>query len=163
MHYLYRNSRMTDFMICPRAVLDREDLPDGAKILYMYLLDRARVSMQSPEWSDEAGRVYLVFPIESLSEDLHKGGTAVKRGLRYLDKAELIRRVHRGIGRPDRIYVLLPESIIQSETDRKESTRQTEKGPQERPKRVPKTDRNRSTNYNNYSNNNYSYREGESL
>lgn len=163
MQYIYSNSPMTDFMICPRAVLDREDLPDGAKILYMYLLDRARISMQNTEWSDETGKVYLIFSIESLSEYLHKGGTAVKRGLRYLDKAELIKRIHRGIGRPDRIYVLLPESIGPSETDRKESSRQTEKGLPDRPKRVLKTDRKRSTNYNNYNNNNYSYMEGESL
>ena len=163
MHYLYRNSRMTDFMICPRAVMDREDLPDGAKILYMYLLDRARVSMQSPEWSDEAGRVYLVFPIESLCQILHKGGTVVKQGLRKLERAELVRRNHTGLGRPDRIYVKLPELINGPETDGKPSLGQTEKRPRDRRKTVSQTDGKPSTNYNNYSNNNYSYREGESL
>ena len=153
MNFIYADSRMQDYMICPREVMKREDLPEGAKILYIHLLDRAKLSMQNGDWRDEGGRVYLVYPIQSLSRALHKGETAIKNGLRQLEAADLIERVHRGVGKPDLIFVKLP--LLPG--------RQTEKRLPDRRKCVSQTGGNVSGNKNNLSKRDYTYSEGESL
>ena len=101
------NSRMPPYYMFPRFLMDL-DLPDSARIVYMFLLDRARISMKSPGWTDESGNVYLIYTLESLAKDLHRGTTAVKKGLKILETAGLIRRFRQGLGKPNRIYVLVP-------------------------------------------------------
>ena len=106
---LKRNSRMPAFMIYPRFLMDM-DLPDTAKIVYMHLLDRARLSMQHERWMDEQGQVYLNYTIENLAKALKKSQTTVKTSLKTLEEAGLILRVRQGTCRPNRIYIRIPET-----------------------------------------------------
>jgi len=48
------------------------------KLTYALLLDRARLS-QLNGWTDEAGRVYIIFPIEKIAEMLGKSMTTAGR------------------------------------------------------------------------------------
>ena len=107
---LTKNSRMPTYMIYPRFLAEMEDLPDTAKIVYMHLLDRARLSMQREDWIDEQGYVFLNYTIENLSKALHKSQTTVKTSLKALEQAKLITRKRQGTCRPSRIYVKLPKS-----------------------------------------------------
>ena len=58
---------------------------------------------------DEQGRIYLIFPIEKISEALDKGTVTVKNALNELTEAGLIERQRQGFAAPNRIYVLLPD------------------------------------------------------
>ena len=107
---LTRNSRMPAYMIYPRFLAEMEELPDTAKIVYMHLLDRARLSMQRESWIDEQGNVFLNYTIENLSRALHKSQTTVKTSLKALEAAGLITRKRQGVCRSNRIYVNLPRT-----------------------------------------------------
>ena len=105
--FLSEKSRVRTYLIFPRFLLETP-VNETAKLLYMLLLDRARLSSKNPEWTDDKGRVFLIFPISKLAAALHKSETTVKTALSDLEKADLIRREHQGIGKPNRLYVRIP-------------------------------------------------------
>lgn len=109
-NYITVNTEMPTFMQFPKFLLDME-INETAKLLYMVLLDRARLSMVNKGWQDEYGRVYMVYPIEDLAARLHKCPMTVKTALATLQHAGLIMRKRQGIGRANLIYVKLPEAI----------------------------------------------------
>ena len=100
-------------------------------MLYIILLDRARLSQKNEGWSDINGHVFIYFTIEALAEVLHKSQMTVKTALAVLEKQELIFRKRQGPGQPNRIYVKLPKETIHY-TDRFLSLRQTENCPIDR-------------------------------
>ena len=74
-------------------------------MLYIILLDRARLSQKNEGWSDTDGHVFIYFTIEALAEVLHKSQMTVKTALAVLEKQELIFRKRQGPGQPNRIYL----------------------------------------------------------
>jgi DNA-binding transcriptional ArsR family regulator len=88
----------------PRFLMDIR-LGETAKLLYMVLLDRARLSQSNAGWTDDCGRVFVYFPIKALAEALHKSEMTVKTSLSALEKEGLILRERRGAGKANRIYV----------------------------------------------------------
>lgn len=107
LHPFTRQTALTGYYPVPREVLNR-DLPPTAILLYAVLLDRATLSRKNG-WTDEAGRVYVVYPIEKLAETLHVSETAVKRHLAELEADGLIER-QRPVGNgPSHIFVNIPE------------------------------------------------------
>ena len=105
--YLRPDSALPRYLMLPRFLLEAE-LPDGARLLYALLLDRARLSMQNPGWTDEHGRVFLIYTIRDLSTAMHRSESAVKVALRALEAAGLIRRERQGLGKANRLYLLTP-------------------------------------------------------
>ncbi len=105
------------------------EINETAKMLYIILLDRARLSQKNEGWSDTDGHVFIYFTIEALAEVLHKSQMTVKTALAVLEK--LIFRKRQGPGQPNRIYVKLPKETIHY-TDRFLSLRQTENCPIDR-------------------------------
>lgn len=91
----------------PRFLIDLK-LSETAKLVYILLLDRARLSGSNRGWEDEEGRVYISYRHSELAERIGKGKTAVKEALASLEKADLIQRCQDKVGRPGRIYVKLP-------------------------------------------------------
>ena len=126
MRYLTAGSRLPPYLMLPRFLTDLE-ISDTAKLLYMLLLDRARVSQRTPGWADKQGRIFLHYPVKELAAALHRGESAVKAALSALEDAELISRQRQGIGKPSRIYVCLPD-------DGKPTMRQSENRPSDRRK-----------------------------
>ena len=105
--YLRPDSALPRYLMLPRFLLEAE-LPDGARLLYALLLDRARLSMQNPGWTDKHGRVYLIYTIRDLSAAMHRSESAVKVALRALEAAGLISRERQGLGKANRLYLLTP-------------------------------------------------------
>ena len=128
--FLTADTNLPSYMMFPRFLLDME-INETAKMLYMVLLDRARLSQKNEGWSDTNGHVFLYFTIEALAEVLHKSQMTVKTALAVLEKQELIFRKRQGPGQPNRIYVKLPKETIHY-TDRFLSLRQTENCPIDR-------------------------------
>ena len=87
-----------------------------AKITYMVLYDRARLS-QKNKWLDEEGRIFIIFPIKEICKRIGKGETAVKQALNDLDIAGLLKRKSGGFSKPNHIYIRIPHSSSFSASD----------------------------------------------
>ena len=109
-HFMGKNSILPPYMAYPRFLLNEKKLSETAKILYVLLLDRTRLSIKNEGWVDEQGKVYVLFPIKSLADTLGRSEMAVKNALTLLENEELIFRKRQGVGLPNRIYVKLPET-----------------------------------------------------
>ena len=108
--YITTNTEMPNYMQFPKFLLDIE-VNETAKLLYMVLLDRARLSMINQGWQDAYGRVYMVYPIEDLAARLHKCPMTIKTALAALQNVGLIVRKKQGVGRANLIYVKLPGTV----------------------------------------------------
>lgn len=142
--FLTADTNLPSYMMFPRFLLDME-INETAKMLYIILLDRARLSQKNEGWSDINGHVFIYFTIEALADVLHKSQMTVKTALAVLEKQELIFRKRQGPGQPNRIYVKLPKETIHY-TDRFLSLRQTKNCPIDRQDSFPDTDRKLSGN-----------------
>ena len=154
--YLKCDSYLPRYMAYPRFLLD-VNISETAKLVYMLLLDRARVSMKNDTWQDEHGRVFVLYTIPNLAKDIGKGETTVKKALNQLVRHDLIYKESQGAGLPNKIYVKIPAEIS--------PTGQTEKCLTGRAFFDPKAGRKVPPN-NNKSNKyirNYDCKEGESL
>lgn len=100
-------TRMRDYMMYPRFLLGM-DLTGMEQLVYVLLLDRARMSGKREDWRDEAGRAFLVYTIKELAGATHKCESTVKRALATLEERGLIRREQKGMNRANRIFVMLP-------------------------------------------------------
>ena len=105
--FLKSDSNLPPYMAYPRFLLDM-DISETAKLVYMLLLDRARLSMKNREWQDEIGRVFVLYTIPALAKDIGKGETTVKKALNQLVQQDLIWKQSQGAGRPNKIYVKIP-------------------------------------------------------
>ncbi len=93
--FLTADTNLPSYMMFPRFLLDME-INETAKMLYIILLDRARLSQKNEGWSDTDGHVFIYFTIEALAEVLHKSQMTVKTALAVLEKQELIFRKRQG-------------------------------------------------------------------
>ena len=125
--FLTENTSLPPYMVFPRFLLDME-LNETTKLLYMVLLDRARLSLKNEGWTDTSGHVFLYFTIDAMAEVLHKSQMTIKTSLAALEKEDLILRKRQGAGHPNRIYVKFPAGAF-CQTDRILSLRQTENCP----------------------------------
>ena len=108
--YLTSRDIRFSFMKSPRFLLDA-GLNETCQILYVLLLDRARLS-QKNRWVDEDDHVFIYYPIQSLAKDMHKGVTTIKDSLRRLQEADLIDRLQQKAPLPNRIYVKIPAEAL---------------------------------------------------
>ena len=102
--YLKFDSRLPPYMAYPRFLLE-VNISETAKLVYMLLLDRARVSMKNEDWQDEKGRVFVRYTIPMLARDIGKGETTVKKALNQLVQQDLICKESQGTGLPNKIYL----------------------------------------------------------
>lgn len=58
-------------------------LSHTAALTYVLLLDRAHLS-QLKGWTDEDGRIYIIYPVESIAATLNRGLTVTKSALAEL-------------------------------------------------------------------------------
>ena len=96
--FLTQDGPIPPYMAFPRFLLDMEQLSETAKILYVLLLDRARLSQKNEGWVDERGRAFIFFPIKDLAETMHKSEMSVKTALAVLEKTDLIFRTPFSVG-----------------------------------------------------------------
>ena len=126
--FLTANSTLPPYMAFPSFLLDC-DFSETTKLLYMVLLNRARLSQKNDGWIDKKGHVFSYFTIEDMAATLRKSQTTIKTSLSALEQVDLICRARQGTGNPNRIYVKVPADFsTQTEDrpfDRQNSVRQT--------------------------------------
>lgn len=142
--FLTSDTSLPPYMVFPRFLLDRK-INETAKLLYIILLDRARLSQKNDGWADTNGHVFIYFTVEALAEVLHKSQMTVKTALSALESQNLIFRKRQGPGQPNQIYVKIPKETI-NYADRFLSIKQTENCPIDRQDSFPDTDRKLSGN-----------------
>ena len=98
------DSYLPPYMVYPKFLL-KVNISETAKLVYMLLLDRARLSMKNRDWQDEQGRVFVRYTIPDLARDIGKGETTVKKALIQLVRQDLICKQSLGPGQPNKIYV----------------------------------------------------------
>ena len=102
--FLQRDSPIPRFFAYPKFLLTL-DLSETAKIIYVLLLDRARLSMKKEDWQDEHGRVFVRYTIQSLAKAICRSEMTVKNALKALEQQGLIYRQRQGAGMPSKIFV----------------------------------------------------------
>lgn len=109
MQYLYMNETkgQISYYQFPKFLLELP-LSQNARIVYLLLYDCARISRKN-KWTDEKGRVFVVFPLDELSQMTGKCKSSVKKALKELDEAGLLIRRLGGFSRPRHMYVLVPK------------------------------------------------------
>lgn len=105
--YMAIDTDLPPYFPYPHFLMDM-DLSHTAALTYVLLLDRAHLS-QLNGWTDDAGRVYLIFPVEKIAAALNRSLSSAKNALGELTAAGLIERKRRGQFLPNLIYVKLPD------------------------------------------------------
>ena len=123
MRELKPDTKLPVYLMYPRFLLEL-DMNDTAKMVYLLLYDRARLSMQNG-WLDADGRVYVYYTEEHLAETLHRTEATIRTAMNTLEHHELILRKRQGAGKPNRIYVCIPKDA--QTYDRKFDTPQTDR------------------------------------
>ena len=78
--FLTTDTLLPPYLIFPRFLLD-SDLSETTKLLYMVLLDRAKLSMKNEGWTDREGHVFIYVTIADMASVLHKGEMTIKNSL----------------------------------------------------------------------------------
>ncbi|MDO4961373.1 MAG: replication initiator protein A [Eubacteriales bacterium] len=109
MKYLTRETEMPRYMICPEFLMEMR-LPGAAKLVYLFLLDRARLSAVHPGYTDSNGDIFVLYPVRKLAMDTGKALSTVENALGRLEAAGLIERRKTAEGPSSHIYVKVPEN-----------------------------------------------------
>ena len=131
-YYYGSEADQFSFIRIPKSILIDETfatLSMGAKLLYGLLLDRMGLSMKN-KWLDEENRVYIIYQIAEIQEDL---GLSKKKAIDYLGELEkfgLVEKKRRGLGLPSILYVksfiTMQDSSSDSDSVRDDSSRSDE-------------------------------------
>jgi DNA-binding MarR family transcriptional regulator len=105
-----RETKLTRYLALPKELL-KLDLSTTAMVVYALLLDRANLS-QANGWTDETGRVYVIFSVESLGMYLGREKRSIQRVLKELEKHNLITRLRRGNMEPNHIFLRIPAGSV---------------------------------------------------
>ena len=100
------DTALPQFLPYPKFLVGSK-LSLSARVVYALLLQRTTLS-QMNGWTDEDGKVFVVYPIEELASDLGCSTATVKRALLSLDEADLIERRRYAFDGANRIFLKLP-------------------------------------------------------
>lgn len=109
--YFYgKSAEAFQFFRIPKILITDEryrSVSRDAKLLYGLLLDRAALSYKNG-WIDDEGRVYIIYSIAEIMEDLCVSEKTAIKILADLDTDHgigLVEKVRRGLGEKNRLYV----------------------------------------------------------
>ena len=86
-------------------------LSSNARIMYAILRDRTELSYKN-NWLDEQGHVYIIFTVDSLKKLLNVGHTTVVKIKKELADMSLLEESRLGMNKPNRIYLLKPNMVM---------------------------------------------------
>lgn len=106
-YYKRTEAEQFSFIRIPKAMMTEEifsSLSNQAKILYGMLLDRMGSAVKN-KWVDELNRVYIVYPISEIQEDMNISKGKAISSLKELEELGLVEKKLMGQGRPTWLYV----------------------------------------------------------
>lgn len=106
--YFQENDSLNyEFIKAPKALFyDKKyaSLSPSAKLLYLAMLERQSLSLKN-SLKDDKGNIYIVFTHDDAREVLGCSASTVVKVFSELDCVKLIKRKHRGLCKPDLIYL----------------------------------------------------------
>ncbi len=123
-YYYGAEAEQFSFYRIPRLLIKDKQfkgLSSDAKLLYGLMLDRMSLSIKN-EWFDDKSRVYIIYTIDNIREDLGCSKEKAVKVLAELDADKgigLVEKIRRGLGQPDIIYI---KNFITSDKGKKESS-----------------------------------------
>jgi len=107
--YFYSNeNEQYLFLQLPMMLIKNEQfksLSSDAKILYSLLLNRTSLSKKN-DWRDENGRVYIIYTIDEIMDDLNCCKKKAIKSMKELKTIGLVKTTRQGLNRPNLIYVM---------------------------------------------------------
>lgn len=94
---------MTEKMFDPISI--------DAKLLYGLLIDRMSMAKKN-DWIDEENRVYVLYPIAEIQEDMGVSKKKAIACLADLEKFGLVEKKVRGFGLPNLLYIKNVTSVF---------------------------------------------------
>ena len=101
------------FYQMPRWLMARTDLSLDAKLVYMLLYDRFRLS-QKNGWANERDEVYLVYPRQELAELLGVSKRRVIAAVQELCRQQLVWEYRESIGVPSHLYLAAVDIAVET-------------------------------------------------
>lgn len=147
-----------NFYIMPKELLigKYKKLSAQAKITYMLILDRLKISKMNT-WINDENELYLIYKREELMEQLGLCEKTVVKILKELEEFKLIYQKRQGLGKPNLIFVykIEKEQECQNQNCKFYSSGNVKNTVQEPPKSTVQELENLQCNNNNINNNNY--------
>lgn len=107
-NYLYgKQAEQFAYVNIPKALIHEEAFSDvslEAKMLYGLIMERMGMYRKN-KWQDEQGRVYVLYPVKEIMEDMNRSEASVSKYLSELEDAKLLERVQSAPGRPCKLYL----------------------------------------------------------
>ena len=106
-HLYGKQAEQFAYVNIPKALIHEEAFSDvslEAKMLYGLIMERMGMYWKN-KWQDEQGRVYVLYPVKEIMEDMNRGETSVGKYLSELEEAKLLERVQSAPGRPCKLYL----------------------------------------------------------
>jgi len=109
--YTVNEVQRNTFYQMPKFIFEGEfeNLGNDARVLYSLLRDRHELSIKN-QWINENGEVYLIFSRENMCDMLKLSEKTITKAMNALKKFKLIDEQRRGLGKPNLIYLLSPQS-----------------------------------------------------
>jgi hypothetical protein len=111
MRYTRQTIVSNTFYQTPRFLLAGEfagnKISNNARILYMLLLDRHRISVKN-DWFDDNGEVYIFFKREEMEAQLGLSERTIAKVVQELKDFFLVEEKQQGLNKPNKIYLLSP-------------------------------------------------------
>lgn len=82
----------------------------GSKTMYAILRDRQDLSIAN-KWVDNKGFIFFYYDVNNLSEYMNISTSTINRYKKELHKYQLLVEVRQGLNKPNRLYILKPESV----------------------------------------------------
>jgi len=92
-------------------------MSNDARVLYSLLRDRHELSLKN-KWINEDGEVYLIFSRDEMIDMLGVSENTVLKAMNALKKNGLVEEERQGLGKPNIIYLLMAESVENTQTRR---------------------------------------------
>lgn len=101
-----RADQYTMIRIPKLLITDNEfaSLTIQAKVLYGLLLDRMGMAVKN-KWLDQKKRVYVIYPISDIQNDMNITKRKAMDYLSELEEAGLLEKQSRGLGMPNMLYL----------------------------------------------------------
>ena len=112
---MYQHTKLPSYLPMPRFLMN-VPISNTAKLLYIQFLGKAQLS-QKNAWVDSQNRVYFIYPIHQIAVDMSKSETTIKDVMRELVEAQLLEKIPEGRGRPNRLYILFPDTELDQKSD----------------------------------------------
>ena len=106
-YYSIQDVKLFNYFMIPKELIRDKTfaaLSTDAKLLYGIMMERLTLS-QKNGWMDEKGRVYIIYTIDTLMDDMNCKNTKAFKLMKELESFRLIERKRQGLSKPNLIYV----------------------------------------------------------